>query len=137
MHALFPKKKLIGKRSWGKEVLLALIPKKISFKLLEMKKGTKGGIQYHHKKDECGYIIKGKLLVRYEKSKNKLSKKILKRGYVFHFPQGSVHQEEALTDCTILEASTPYFNDRVRVDERFGQKVEGLPSTKKRDVILK
>lgn len=137
MKVQFPKKKLIGRRVWGNEILLALIPKKISFKLLEMKKGSKGGIQYHHKKDECGYVLKGKLLVRFEKQKNRLSEKILKSGDVFYFPKGSIHQEEALTNCIILEASTPYFNDRVRVDERFGKKIEGLPSTKKNEVVLK
>ena len=38
-----------------------------------MKKGKKGGLQYHHKKNECGYLISGSLLIRYEK-KGKLEK---------------------------------------------------------------
>ena len=59
----FPKKKKIGKRNWGQEILCALIPKKISLKILKIKKGKKGGLQYHRKKDECGIIISGKLLM--------------------------------------------------------------------------
>jgi len=48
----------------------------------------------------------------------------------FHFPPGAVHQEEAITDCTIIEASTPHFNDRVRVEEKYGVNINGgLPST--------
>ena len=134
----FPKIKNIGKRNWGKEDLLVLIPKKISLKLLELKKGKKGGLQYHHKKDECGFIISGKLLVRYDNGKGKLLKKILKKGQSFHFPPGAVHQEEALTNVRIIEASTPYFNDRVRVEKKYNlQPEKGLPSTKKNDVILK
>ena len=46
----FPKSKEIGKRNWGKEILLALISKKISLKKLILKKGTGGGLQYHRKK---------------------------------------------------------------------------------------
>ena len=42
----FPKRKKIGKRDWGQEILCALIPKKISLKILKIKKGKKGGLQY-------------------------------------------------------------------------------------------
>ena len=135
---IFPIKKKIGKRDWGEEILLALIPSVLSLKLLKIKKGKKGGIQYHHKKNECGYVLSGKLLVRYDKGNKKLSNKILKAGDVFHFPPGSVHQEEALSNCQIIEASSPHFNDRVRVDERYGfSSKNGLPSTKKKNVIKK
>ncbi len=135
VNIIFPKKKLIGKRRWGKEMLLSLIPNVLSLKLLEIKKGHKGGIQFHHKKNECGYILSGKLLIRYDKGNQKLSKKILKPGDVFHFPPGAIHQEEAITNCKILEASSPHFNDRVRVDKLYGFPVTGLPTTLKKNVI--
>tara|TARA_Y100000389_G_scaffold166012_1_gene170461 strand:- start:21561 stop:21995 length:435 start_codon:yes stop_codon:yes gene_type:complete len=135
VSVIFPKKKNLGKRKWGKEILLALVPKVLSFKLLKMKKGAKGGLQYHHKKNECGYIISGKLKLRYVNKSNKLYHKILKKGDVFHFPPGSIHQEEAITNCQIIEASTPHFNDRVRVEKLFGIKdTSGLKTTKKSDV---
>ena len=44
-------------------------------------------------------------------------KKILKKGDVFHFPPKMIHQEKALTNCKIIEVSTPHFNDRVRVEK--------------------
>jgi len=134
----FPKRKKIGKRDWGQEILCALIPKKISLKILKIKKGKKGGLQYHRKKDECGIIISGKLLVRYEDSKGKLSKRILKKGDSFHFPPGSVHQEEAITNCEMIEASTPHFNDRVRVEKKFGINFsKGLKSTKISEILFR
>ena len=133
---LFPKAKNLGKRDWGNELLLVLIPKILSLKILKMKKGKKGGLQYHHKKNECGYLISGSLLIRYEK-KGKLIEKVIKQGDCFHFPPRSIHQEEALTNCTIVEASTPHFNDRVRVEEKYGLRSQGgLPSTKKKEVRL-
>jgi mannose-6-phosphate isomerase-like protein (cupin superfamily) len=138
IRVIFPKKKDLGYRMWGKEKLLVLISKKLSLKLLFIKKGKKGGLQYHHKKDECGYIISGKLIVRFDNGRGKIIKKILKSGDCFHFPPKSVHQEEALTDCKIIEASTPYFNDRVRVESKYGFSQEaGLPSTKLQEIILK
>ncbi len=135
---IFPKKIKIGKRNWGSEELIALISKKISLKLIKIKKGKKGGLQYHHKKEECGYILSGKLLIRYDNGFGKLKQKIIKKGDTFYFPKGSVHQEEAISDVQIIEASTPYFNDRVRVEEKYGLSSNGgLPSTKLKDVLLK
>ena len=111
------------------------------FKKLIINKGKKGGLQFHRKKDECGYIESGKLFsvfICYENSKGKISKKILKKGDVFHFPPGAIHQEEALTKCVIIEASTPHFNDRVRVEDKFGIKAQGgLPTTKVSQIRLK
>ena len=134
----FPKISSVGKRNWGKEELLVLFSKKISLKRLTIKKGHKGGLQYHHKKNECGYILSGKLLVRYDNGDGTLKNKIIRKGQSFHFPPNTVHQEKALSRCVIIEASTPHFNDRVRVEKKYGLlKKKGLPSTKRNQVILK
>jgi mannose-6-phosphate isomerase len=133
----FPKTKIVGKRNWGKEELLVLISKKISLKKIFIKKGKKGGLQYHHKKNECGILIYGKLKVTFDNGKGKLISKILNKNSTFHFPPGAVHQEEALSNCMIIEASTPHFNDRVRVENYYGLKEsKGLPTTKRRNVKL-
>lgn len=135
---LFPKIKNMGFRDWGTEDLLVLIPKILSLKKLTLKKGKKGGLQYHHKKNECGILLSGKLKIRYDVGNLKLKERIIKPGECFHFPPGSVHQEEAVEKCVIIEASTPHFNDRVRVEEKYGiKKVSGLKSTKRSEVILK
>ena len=137
-NKVFPKEIDVGKRNWGKETLLALITKKISLKKIQINKGKKGGLQFHHKKNECGYIISGKLKVTFDLGDKKLKSKILSEGDCFHFPPGLVHQEEAITSCEIIEASTPHFNDRVRVEEKYGFKKKScLNSTLKKNVVLK
>ena len=73
----------------------------------------------------------------YDNGKGKLISKILNKNSTFHFPPGAIHQEEALTNCLIIEASTPHFNDRVRVEKHYGLKEsKGLPTTKKSNVKL-
>lgn len=132
---IFPKPKSVGKRNWGSELLLALIPKVLSLKKLKIKKGKQGGLQYHRKKNECGIILKGRLLIRYQNQHGKLEQKVLSKGKIFHFPPGAIHQEKALTDVEIIEASTPHFNDRVRVEKKFKiKKLSGLPTTKLKDI---
>ena len=138
VNVIFPNTKDAGPRSWGQEKILSVIPETLSLKLLHIKAGSKGGLQYHRKKNECGYLLKGKLIIRFDIGDGKLQEKILKPGSSFHFPPGAVHQEEALEDCEIIEASTPHFNDRVRVEDEYGIKdKDGLPTTNEEDIILK
>jgi len=128
----------LGERDWGTETLLALVSGKYSLKSLKVRAGRMGGLQFHHKKDECGYLLSGTLIVRYDNGDGELIETRLKPGAVFHFPPGVVHQEEAITDCEIIEVSTPHFNDRVRVEERYGLPLSGgLPSVLIEDVELR
>lgn len=127
----FFKPKDVGPRSWGREILVAHVPGLYTGKLLLMKAGTKGGLQKHHLKNESGYIYSGEMIFRYDPGDGKIRKKKLKAGDAVHIPPGAVHQEEAVTDCIIFETSNPIFNDRIRMEENYNQKIPpgGLPST--------
>ena len=82
------------------------------------------------------YLLSGKLKIRYLDNENNICEKVCSSGETFHFPPFSVHQEEAITDCVILEVSTPFLNDRVRVEKEFGLKEDfGLPTTNLKDII--
>lgn len=128
----------VGPRTWGEETLLVLASGKYTLKKLLIKAGSKGGLQYHRQKDEAGYLVSGKLLITYENEHGVLSQLVLSAGDHYHFQTGVVHQEEALEDCIVIEASTPHFNDRVRVEELHGLSVDGgLPTTNENDIELK
>ena len=129
-----PLDRSMGEREWGTETLLHLCPDHWSMKRLEIKKGCKGGLQYHRLKDEATFVISGSLIVRYVKN-NTIIEEIYEAGSSIHFPPGCIHQEEAISDCILLEVSTPHANDRVRVDEQYGMKTSGLPSTSLEDIF--
>ena len=136
VNVIFPVIESAGPRDWGQESILCVIPNLLSLKELRMKKGASGGLQYHRLKNECGILIEGKMLVRYDDGEGNLCEKIIEKGQPFHFPPGSVHQEEALEDCIIIEASSPHFNDRVRIEDEYGiKKEEGLPTTTLNEII--
>ena len=127
---IFPESMSVGERPWGSEELLALVSRQFSVKRLKVKAGNKGGLQFHRLKDEVAVLISGEMLIRFDLGDKVLRERIIKAGDVVHFPPGLVHQEEAITDCEIIEASSPHFNDRVRMEEFYGQGVPvGLPST--------
>ena len=132
---VFLKPKSMGNRDWGSEELIGLVENCFSFKRLYLKAGSKGGLQYHHKKHEIGILISGELIIRLAEGK-KLREYKLNAGSAFEFKPGVVHQEEAVTDCVIIEASTPYKNDRVRVEGQYGLDSDnGLPSTNRDEVL--
>ena len=135
---VFPKSEDMGARTWVNEVLLVLVPGKYTVKRLEVRAGEKGGLQYHHLKDEVGVMISGEMIVRIDDGSGKLIDRIVGPGDVMHFAPGLVHQTEAITDVVYIEASTPHFNDRVRVEAQYGLELEeGLPSTSLEEVIEK
>ena len=135
---VFPMAQSVGERPWGTEDLLALVSKQFSVKRLKIKAGNKGGLQYHRFKDEVAIMISGQMLIRYDLGDKILQEKIVNAGEVVHFPPGLVHQEEAITDCEIIEASSPHFNDRVRVEENYGfGSPKGLPTTLETEIEIR
>lgn len=135
---LFPIAQPVGERPWGTEDVLAIVSQKFSVKLLRVREGNKGGLQYHRLKDEVAVLISGEMLIRYDLGDGQLRERVIRGGDTVHFPPGLVHQEEAITECVIVEASTPHFNDRVRMEESYslGTPV-GLPTTSIEDIELR
>jgi quercetin dioxygenase-like cupin family protein len=135
----FPEPTEVGPRDWGTEMLLLHAPEKYTLKMITMEKNAKGGLQYHRLKDEGGLMIAGSMEVIYDDGKGELISRVVGRGDVFHFPAGAVHQAIAHTDCCYIEVSTPVFNDRVHVEDKYGIKKEegGLPSTTFEEIELR
>lgn len=127
----FTTPKDVGPRNWGREILVAHVPGLYTGKVLMINAGSKGGLQYHHLKNECAYLYSGEMWFYYDAGDGKLQRKKMVAGDSVHIPPGAVHREEAITDCVIFETSTPHFNDRVRVEERYGETIPegGLPTT--------
>ena len=135
----FPKPESVGSRDWGNEDLLVLVSGKYTLKKIFLKEGCKGGLQFHRQKNECGVIISGKMIVKFDNGAGVLEEKIVCEGDVFHFEPGVVHQTEAIVDTVYIEASTPHFDDRVHVEHLYGINEEsgGLPTTTEEQIIIK
>lgn len=69
-------------------------------------------------------------MFRYDKGDGKLTEIKMTPGMSVYIPAGCVHQEEAITDSIMFEASNPVFDDRVRMEESYGMTIDGgLPTT--------
>ena len=133
---VFPKPSDLGPRDWGREVVLGVVSGAFSLKRLEMRAGTRGGLQFHRCKHEVAVLISGTMIVRHVAPSGELTEREVSAGEVVHFAPGVVHQEIAVTDCVLIEASTPHFNDRVRVESEFGEADgKGLPTTVEDQIV--
>ena len=119
----------VGPRLWGREVLIAKTPQYIG-KVLYMNAGHAGGLQYHREKVETFFLFSGRARVTTDKGDGLLTSWEMLPGESYHIPAGAVHKVTAVEDCVLFECSTPVFDDRVRVEERYGLTHDGgLPTT--------
>lgn len=119
----------VGPRNWGREVLIAKTPQYLG-KVLYMNAGCAGGLQYHREKVETFFLHSGRAIVTTDKGDGILTDLVMEPGESYHIPAGAVHKVTALEDCVFFECSTPVFDDRVRVEARYGlRQIDGLPTT--------
>ena len=107
----------LGPKSWGTELLVAHTDH-YTGKILSMRAGASGPLQYHVHKDETFHLVSGKADVTME-IEGKLVTRRMKPGESYHVPPGTIHRVAAVKDCVFFEASTPHFEDRVNVEDRF------------------
>ena len=48
-------------------------------------------------------------------------------GEAFRITPGTIHYMEAVTDCDVLEASTPHLDDVVRLQDAYGREGTSAP----------
>lgn len=118
-------------KPWGHEVIWASTAFYVG-KLLHIKAGHALSVQYHEVKDETIHVLSGRMIYRVgQRAKGQgqshLTEVELKEGESFRNTPGTVHQMEAITDCVLLEASTPHLDDVVRLKDRYGREGTSAP----------
>lgn len=112
-------------KPWGHEVIWAHTSLYVG-KLLHIKAGQSLSVQYHHHKDETIHLLRGEMIYRVGDG-DTLREVSLTAGESFRNEPGMVHQMEAVTDCDVLEASTPHLDDVVRLSDRYGREGTSAP----------
>ncbi|HXC26019.1 MAG TPA: cupin domain-containing protein [Gemmatimonadaceae bacterium] len=114
-------------KPWGHEIIWAKTPLYVG-KILHIKAGQALSVQYHNQKDETIHLLSGEMVYRVQAGEGKELVEIpLKAGESFRNEPGTVHQMEAVTDCDVLEASTPHLDDVVRLSDRYGREGTSAP----------
>ena len=115
-------------KPWGRETIWASTDQYVG-KILHIKAGHALSIQYHNVKDETVHLLSGEIVYRVQTgaSSDELEDVRLRAGESFRITPNTVHQMEAVTDCDVLEASTPHLDDVVRLKDRYGREGTSKP----------
>ena len=112
-------------KPWGHETIWAHTDTYVG-KILHIKAGQALSVQYHNVKDETVYLLSGNLIYRVWDGDTPQDVD-LKIGMAYRITPGTVHQMEAVTDCDVLEVSTPHLDDVVRLKDRYGREGTSAP----------
>jgi mannose-6-phosphate isomerase len=112
-------------KPWGYEIIWAHTDRYVG-KVLHINAGHALSVQYHNRKDETVYLLSGEMKY-WVKLDAELEDVRLEQGDAFRITPGTVHYMEAITDCDILETSTPELDDVVRIEDRYGRAGTSAP----------
>lgn len=115
-----PSKVRIVDKPWGHERIWADTDRYVG-KILHIRAGHALSVQYHERKDETISLLTGQMIFRVGDSNGDLQDVPLEAGESYRVTPGTIHQMEAVTDCDVLEASTPDLDDVVRLSDRYGR----------------
>ena len=142
-------------KPWGHETIWAKTDRYVG-KILHIKAGHALSVQYHRQKDETVYLLSGELKYWVQKMTDSqrhggqapgphrtagtgetpvagrqaipdMVDVRLRIGDAFRITPGTIHYMEAVTDCDILEVSTPELDDVVRLKDRYGREGTSAP----------
>jgi mannose-6-phosphate isomerase len=114
-------------KPWGHELIWAHTDRYVG-KILHIKAGQALSVQYHERKDETVHLLSGEMIYWVQlPGDTELRDQQLRTGDSFRITPGTIHYMEAITDCDVLEASTPELDDVVRLKDRYGREGTSAP----------
>jgi mannose-6-phosphate isomerase len=114
-------------KPWGHETIWAHTDRYVG-KILHIRAGHALSVQYHEVKDETVYLLSGELRYWVQPPGDETLRDMhLRQGDAFRITPHTVHYMEAVTDCDVLEASTPELDDVVRLKDRYGREGTNAP----------
>lgn len=106
-------------KPWGYELIWAHADRYVG-KILHIAQGHSLSLQYHRQKDETIHLQSGSMRLEYDRGDGR-REVLLRPGDSVRIRPGMVHRMVAITDCDVLEASTPELDDVVRLEDRYGR----------------
>lgn len=114
-------------KPWGHETIWAHTDRYVG-KILHITAGQALSVQYHERKDETVFLLQGEMNYWVQlPGDTELRDQRLTAGQSFRITPGTIHYMEAITDCDVLEASTPELDDVVRIKDRYGREGTSAP----------
>lgn len=122
-------------KPWGYEI--HWVPENLPYmgKVLHIDAGKRLSLQYHDKKRETWFLINGRAKVVWDNENKELIETELEQGKGYTCQIGQRHRLVGITDCDVIEVSTPEIGTTYRLEDDFKRPDETEESRKKRKII--
>ncbi len=106
-------------KPWGYELHWTPESKPYMGKVLHVKEGARLSLQVHDKKQESWFIINGRGKVIWENKNGEIIETELENGKGYSCAIGQKHRLAGITDCDIIEVSTPEIGTTFRLEDDY------------------
>lgn len=125
-------------KPWGWEVHWVSDDKPYMGKIIHIKEGARLSLQKHDKKLETWYLMSGRAVVIWESEENgDLFETELESGQGYSCEIGQRHRLKGITDCDVIEVSTPEIGTTFRLDDDYSRVDETEEEREKRNLGAK
>ncbi len=108
-------------KPWGYE--LHWVPEDAPYmgKVLHINADARLSLQVHDEKQESWFLLAGEATVIWEDNTGELVETVLQKGVGYSTKVGQKHRLKGITDCDILEVSTPELGTTWRLDDDYAR----------------
>jgi mannose-6-phosphate isomerase-like protein (cupin superfamily) len=126
-----PSAKIVEK-PWGYELHWTPPGKPYAGKLLHINAGARLSLQYHDQKQETWFLINGRGKVIWEDENGTMIETELEKGKGYSCCLGQRHRLAGITDCDIIEVSTPEIGTTWRLEDDY-KRPDETPEQRKKE----
>ncbi len=108
-------------KPWGYEIHWTPSDLPYMGKILHINAGKRLSLQIHDQKQETWYMMKGRAKLVWDNEKNELIETELKYGQGYTCKIGQRHRLVGITDCDVIEVSTPEIGTTERLEDDYSR----------------
>jgi mannose-6-phosphate isomerase-like protein (cupin superfamily) len=113
-------------KPWGHELIWAHTERYVG-KLIVIEAGKRLSLQYHERKDESIFVVRGRLRLELEDETGRLVELELGPGEHRRIPTGRKHRFSGIERVELMEVSSPELDDVVRLSDDYGREGTSKP----------
>jgi mannose-6-phosphate isomerase-like protein (cupin superfamily) len=123
-------------KPWGYEILWVPEGKPYMGKVLHINEGKRLSLQVHDKKQESWFMLNGRAEVIWDNNQGELIETELEKGKGYSCELGQRHRLVGITDCEVLEVSTPEIGTTYRLEDDYkrSDETEELRKEERKDL---
>lgn len=111
-------------KPWGYELHFVPEDKPYMGKIIHINAGKKLSLQVHDQKIESWFLMNGQAKIIWENEKGELEETEMEKGFGYTCHLGQKHRLAGITDCDIVEVSTPEIGNTYRLEDDYFRPTE-------------